>query len=161
MSGLRGVHALFHRLLIYACFTLLITTHSSCTKSSPTPPAERPATPGSAPATKSVRVVRDSLPEGAPKWLNIRVATLNRGQTPILETTGVVFGIPNRALAINAASSRALHEVSAWLQSANIKGLKVIDTAFSAEKHWAAARVQVPLPEGWTAPTPLPESRLP
>lgn len=156
---------MFHRLLILACFMLLLTTLPGCTKSSPTSVDEVPATPAASPAAspmpKSVRIVRDSLPDGAPKWLNIRIATLNLSQTPILEATGVVFGIPNRQLAINAASSRALHEVSTWLESSNIKGLKVIDTAFSAEQHWAAARVQVPLPEGWTPPSPLPESRLP
>ena len=149
---------MFHRILIYACLTLLATTHYSCTESSSAKPEELPA---AAISLKPVLVVRDSLPEGAPKWLNTRIATLEVNQILTLEATGVVFGIPNRQLAINAASSRALHEVSEWLQSANIKGLKVIETAFSAEKYWAAARVQVPLPEGWTPPTPLPESRLP
>jgi len=89
------------------------------------------------------------------------VQTSKNAEQNILETSGVVFGIQNRELAINAASSRALHEATAWLQSSNIKGLKVLDTAFSPEKHWAAARIQVPLPVDWTPPTPLPESKLP
>jgi hypothetical protein len=161
---LKGYTALIHRLLIYLSFTFLALTQAGCTPSTPTspPPPEAPAKEEVASSSsKMVRVLRDSLPDGAPKWLKTRITTSTQNKQPTLIATGVVFGIPNRELAINAASSRALHEVSAWLQSSNIQGLKVTDTAFSAEKHWAAARVQVPLPKDWTAPTPLPESRLP
>lgn len=152
---------MFDRLLIFTCFTLLVGSHFGCTKSSPTPPEPKPEAAVASSTSKTLRITRESLPEGAPKWLSTRITTLKVNDTKMLEATGVVFGIPNRELAVNAASSRALHEISDWLQSSNIKGLKVIETAFSAERHWAAARVQVPLPKDWTPPTPLPESRLP
>lgn len=136
---------------------LLAATHYSCTdKSSSEQKALSPVS-----ELRTVRIMRESIPEGAPTWLNVRIQTSRLQQIPILETTGVVFGIPNRELAINAASSRALHEASAWLQSPSIQGLNVVETAFSAKNHWAAARIQVPLPENWVPPKPLPESKLP
>ena len=148
---------MFRQSLILFGLIVLISSHCSCRSNSP---SEQKISSEKT-AIKAVRIVRDSLPDGAPTWLSIRVQTLQNADQTILETSGVVFGIQNRELAINAASSRALHEASAWLQSPNIKGLKVIETAFSPEKYWAAARIQVPLPINWTPPTPLPESKLP
>ena len=148
---------MFRQSLILFGLIILASSHYSCTSKSSSQQSDSAETT----SIRTVRVVRESLPDGAPKWLQIRVQTSKNSEQGILETSGVVFGIQNRELAINAASSRALHEASAWLQSPNIQGLKVIDTAFSAEKHWAAARIQVPLPVNWTPPTPLPESKLP
>ena len=148
---------MFRKLFILLGLLSLTLTHYSCTSkpSSEEGISKQPTT------VRTVRIVRDMLPEGAPEWLRVRVRTLTQDQQAILETSGVVFGIQNRELAVNAASSRALHEASAWLQSPSLKGLKVIETAFSKEKYWAAARIQVPLPSDWTPPTPLPESKLP
>lgn len=148
---------MFRQSLILIGLIMLISSHFGCQSISPT----EQKTPDDRTDIKTVRIIRDSLPDGAPQWLRIRVQTTKSAEKAVLETSGVVFGIENRELAINAASSRALHEASAWLQSPNIQGLKVIETAFSPEKYWAAARIQVPLPDNWTPPTPLPESKLP
>ena len=148
---------MFRQSLILLGLIILVSTHYSCKSKS----SSQQTTSEDATAVQTVRIVRDSIPDGAPTWLNIRIQTTQVEGQPVIETSGVVFGIQNRALAINAASSRALHEASAWLQTPNIQGLKVLDTAYSEEKYWAVARIQVPLPPGWTPPKPLPESKLP
>ena len=148
---------MFRQSLILLGLIILVSSHYSCKSKS----SSQQSTSDETNTLQTVRIVRDSLPDGAPTWLNIRVQTTQSADQLVLETSGVVFGIQNRALAINAASSRALHEASAWLQTPNIEGLKVLETAYSEEKYWAAARIQVPLPPNWTPPKPLPESKLP
>ena len=150
-------HTVFRHSFMLLAVICLAVPHYSCKSQ----PSSEPKTTKPPTEVESVKIVRDMLPDGAPEWLRVRVQTGHDEKRAILETSGVVFGIQNRELAINAASSRALHEASAWLQTPSLKGLKVIETAYSKEKYWAAARIQVPLPDNWTPPTPLPESKLP
>ena len=157
VSPAKESHKVSHQSLLLLGLILLGSFHYSCKPQS----SSQQSTSTESGTRETVHIARDSLPEGAPPWLKVRVQTTKNADQAVLETSGVVFGIQNRALAINAASSRALHEASSWLQTPNIQGLKVIDTAFSEDKFWAAARIQVPLPPNWTPPNPLPESKLP
>lgn len=138
----------------------LVVAHYSCTHESSSPPDETTAkVAGATPA--GINVERLELPPGAPAWLGTRVQTSQENGQRLLRATGLVFGIQDRHLAINAASARALHELSRWLQVDSLRGLEITQKSFSPNPSWAAAMAQVPLPKEWSPPEPAPESKLP